>query len=197
MPTSGNTTRKEQITDTAATLFSQRGYMATSMRDIAEKMGIEAASLYNHISSKEDILHAICFDMAQQFLNTIDEVNDIYFDAEQKLRMAIQNHVTILTANLTKSKVFLHEWRYLTTENKAEFITQRDKYEKGFTVILQNGEDENLFKEVDKKFAVLNILSSLNWITEWYKPDGSMTAEEIAKKLSDFILMGLSKPLPY
>jgi TetR/AcrR family transcriptional regulator, cholesterol catabolism regulator len=197
MPTSGNTARKEQIIDTAANLFSQRGYMATSMRDIAESMGIEAASLYNHISSKEDILHAICFDMAQQFLNTIDEVNDIYFDAEKKLRMAIQNHVAILTQNLTKSKVFLHEWKYLTADNKTEFIAQRDKYEKEFTVILHNGEDENLFKEVDKKFAVLNILSSLNWITEWYKPEGSMTPEQIAQKLSDFILMGLSKPKPF
>lgn len=197
MPNSNGISRKEQITETAAKLFSERGYMATSMRDIAEKMGIEAASLYNHISGKEEILHSICFDMAHLFIRAIDEVNDIYFDAEKKLRMAIQNHIEILTANLTRSTVFLHEWKYLTGENRSAFIALRDKYEKEFTVILQNGEDENLFKEVDKKFAVLNILSSLNWITEWYKPTGEMTPEQIATKLSDFVLMGLSKPKPY
>lgn len=197
MPNTGSSARKEQIIETASKLFSQRGYMATSMRDIADKMGIEAASLYNHISSKEEILQDICFDQAQLFLRAIAEVNDIYFDAEKKLRMAIQNHVEILTANLTQSKVFLQEWKYLGDENKAEFIKLRDTYEKEFTVILSNGEDENLFKGVDKKFAVLNILSSLNWIVEWYKPDGEMTPTQIAEKLSDFVLMGLSKPKPF
>lgn len=182
---------------TSAQLFSERGYMATSMRDIADKMGIEAASLYNHISGKEDILQEICFGLANLFLQAVDEVNDIYFDAEQKLRMAIQNHVEILTANLTKSKVFLHEWRYLSPDKKSEFIRLRDLYEEEFTVILQNGEDENLFNVVDKKFAVLNILSSVNWITEWYRPDGRMSPQEIARKLGDFILTGLSKPKPF
>lgn len=197
MPQSGNIARINQIIETAAKLFSERGYIATSMRDIADSMGIEAASLYNHITSKEEILHAICFEKAQLFLQAIDEVNDIYFDAEKKLRMAIKNHVGILAKNLTHSKVFLHEWRYLGEANKNEFIRLRDKYEHEFTVILQNGEDENLFKGVDKKFAVLSILSSLNWITEWYKPDGAMNPDEIADKLSDFILMGLSKAKPF
>ncbi|HYG16143.1 MAG TPA: TetR/AcrR family transcriptional regulator [Bacteroidia bacterium] len=197
MPTSTSTARREQIMQTSAQLFSERGYMATSMRDIADKMGIEAASLYNHISGKEDILQEICFGLANLFLQAVDEVNDIYFDAEQKLRMAIQNHVEILTANLTKSKVFLHEWRYLGGDKKSEFIRLRDLYEEEFTVILQNGEDENLFNVVDKKFAVLNILSSVNWITEWYRPDGRMSPQEIAQKLGDFILTGLSRPKPF
>lgn len=197
MPTKGNSARKEQIIETAANLFSQRGYMATSMRDIADSMGIEAASLYNHISSKEEILHDICFSHAQLFLKAVDEVNDIYFDAEKKLRMAIQNHVEILTSNLTQSKVFLQEWKYLGDANRIEFIRLRDRYEKEFTVILQNGEDENLFQAVDKKFAVLNILSSLNWIVEWYKADGPMSPTELATKLSDFVLTGLSKPKPF
>jgi AcrR family transcriptional regulator len=197
MPTKASTSRKEQIIETAANLFSQNGYMATSMRDIAEAMSIEAASLYNHISSKEEILQDICFNHAELFLKAIDEVNDIYFDAEKKLRMAIQNHVEILTSNLTQSKVFLQEWKYLGEANRLDFIKLRDRYEKEFTVILQNGEDENLFKGVDKKFAVLNILSSLNWIVEWYKPDGAMTPIQIAEKLSDFVLMGLSKSKPF
>ena len=197
MPQSGNIARKNQIVETAAQLFSERGYMATSMRDIADSMDMEAASLYNHITSKEEILYAICFETAQLFLQAVDEVNDIYFDAEKKLRMAIQNHVGILAQNLTRSKVFLHEWRYLGDVNRKEFIRLRDKYEQEFTVILQNGEDENLFKGVDKKFAVLSILSSLNWITEWYKPDGAMNPEQIADKLSDFILMGLSRAKPF
>lgn len=189
--------RKEQILSIATELFSVNGYSATSVRDIAEKAQIEAPSLYNHISSKEEILQIICFSLAGKFINAIDEVNDIYFDAEKKLRMAIQNHVEILTNNLPQSIVFLYEWRRLGPDNLKKFIQLRDQYEKSFITILEDGEKENLFQEVDKKFAALNILASVNWIVEWYKPDGKMSPAEISEKLSDFILSGLNKKKPY
>jgi len=189
--------RKSQILDAAAKLFSERGYTATSMRDIAENIEMEAASLYNHIASKEALLHSICFEMAQRFINAIAEVNDIYFDGEDKLKMAVYNHVQILTENLNAAKVFLYEWRNLNTNHIAEFIELRDRYEKGIIDIIETGEQENIFNEVDKKFAALNILSSVNWIVEWYKPEGQMTPKEIASKLCDFILSGLKKQKPF
>ena len=105
--------RKEQIILTAAQLFKQKGYEASSMRDIALVLNIEAASLYHHIKSKEEILELICFSMAQKFLSAIAEVNDIYFNAEEKLRKAILHHVEIITEDINKSAVFLREWRSL------------------------------------------------------------------------------------
>lgn len=190
-------TRKDQILNTSAGLFSRKGYSATSMRDIAENLKIEAASLYNHISSKEELLHRICFALADKFLAAIDEVNDIYFNGEEKLRMAVKNHVQILTSNLDESKVFLYEWRHLSDDNRHAFIALRDKYEAGIIEILKTGEQENVFFEGDKKFAALNILSSVNWIVEWYKPGGKMTPDEIADKLCNFILTGLKKEKPF
>ncbi|TNE78352.1 MAG: TetR/AcrR family transcriptional regulator [Bacteroidetes bacterium] len=189
--------RKEQIIHVAAELFSQKGYAGTSMRDIAERMEMEAASLYNHISSKEEILHTICFSMADRFLAGIEEVNDIYFNGEEKIRMMVKNHVAILTSSPEEAKVFLHEWRHLTGEHLQNFIVLRDKYENGIVEMLQTGIQENVFDDVDQKFAALNILSSVNWIVEWYKPNGKMSPEEIAQKLCDFILSGLKKKQPY
>jgi AcrR family transcriptional regulator len=186
-----NSSRKAQIIQTSAGLFREKGFEAASMRDIARTLGIEAASLYSHIKSKDELLETICFDMADKLLKAIDEVNDIYFNAEEKLRLAITNHVKIVTGNLDSSSVFLREWRHLKPEKQKEFITLRNRYEEGFTRILVNGENENVFEAADKKFAVLTILSAVNWITEWYKPDGRMTPEEIAGHLSDFILTGL------
>lgn len=192
---SGN--RKAQIIEVASRLISEKGYHAASMRDLAEMLNIEAASLYNHIASKEEILHHICFDMASQFINSIQEVNDIYFNGEDKLRMLVRQHVLILTDNLDKAQVFLREWRHLSEANKTEFIALRDRYEQGIIEVLQTGELENLFLEVDKKFAALNILSSLNWIVEWYKPNGKMTPQAIGDKLCQFILTGLKKRTPF
>lgn len=187
--------RKEQILQTAARLFRAKGYASTSMRDIATEMGIEAASLYHHIKSKEEILETMCFSMADQLIAAIKEVNDIYFNAEEKLRMAIKNHVRIITQNVNQSAVFLHEWRSLSEPRLSEFKQLRDTYENELKVILEEGINEDIFDNVDQKFATLTILSTVNWINEWYKPEGSMNAEQIAQKLSDFIMGGLRKKL--
>ena len=186
-----NPTRKEQILKTAAKLFRQKGFEAASMRDIAGDLGIEAASLYSHIKSKDELLETICFRMADELLKAIDEVNDMYFNAEEKLNSAIKNHVKIVTGDLDSSSVFIREWRRLPKEKLEEFIKLRNKYEEGFRQILVNCENENVFEAPDKKFAVLTILSAVNWITEWYSPKGNMTPEEIAEHLSSFILTGL------
>lgn len=186
-----NGSRKEQIIHSAAKLFKEKGFGAASMRDIAGLMGIEAASLYSHIKSKDEILETICFNMADLLLKSIDEVNDIYFNAAEKLQLAIKNHVRIITGDLNASSVFLREWRHLTKPKLRKFIEMRNRYEAGFMQILVNGENENVFEAPDKKFAVLTILSAVNWITEWYDPKGKMTADEISEHLTEFIMTGL------
>jgi AcrR family transcriptional regulator len=195
MTESQTISRKEQIIVTAAQLFKQKGYEASSMRDIALVLNIEAASLYHHIKSKEEILELICFSMAQKFLSAIAEVNDIYFNAEEKLRKAILHHVEIITEDINKSAVFLREWRSLPENSLKDFMQLRNHYESEFTHIIENGMQEDIFENVDKKFAVLSILSSVNWINEWYQADGKMNAEEIAKKISDFVMGGLRKKM--
>ena len=185
--------RKDQIIQVAADLFKIRGYEATSMRDIALQLEIEAASLYHHIKSKEEILEKICFSMADQFLTGIEEVNDIYFSAEEKLRKAILHHVEIITEDIDKSAVFLREWRSLPEKPLADFMQLRNHYENEFTHIIDDGIKEDIFDAVDKKFAVLSILSSVNWINEWYHADGKMSPQEIATKISDFVMGGLRK----
>lgn len=187
------TQRKEEILQVSQRLFREQGYASTSMRDIASALGMEPASLYSHIKSKEDLLAQTCFEMAEKFLLAIDEVNDIYFDAEQKVKMAVENHVEILTSNLNAAVVFVREWRHLSEPAYSRFLEMRHRYEAGIREIIQTGINENKFNEVDKKFAALTILSSVNWIVEWYRPEGSKSSSEIAAELTRFILTGLKK----
>ena len=185
--------RKAEIVRAAAHLMRGNGYAGTSMRDIASALNMEAASLYNHFASKEDILKEICFSMGDAFNIALREVNDIYFNAAERLGMAVRAHIRLLTENPDAGPVFLHEWRHLGEPSLSRFKKLRDEYEAAFRAIIRNGEEEGVFHEVDHKFAALTILSSLNWVVEWYRPDGGMSPDEIAERLTRFILSGLSK----
>ncbi len=187
------TERKKEILSLSQSVLKEKGYAATSVRDIAKALDMEPASLYSHFKSKEDILKITCFEMADKFELAVKEVNDIYFNAEEKLRMAIKLHVEILTSHLDSALIFIRDWRNLTGESLDQFIAKRNVYEAGFREIVQTGIDEGVFKETDKKFAALTILSSVNWIVEWYKPNGTLNPKQIAEKLSAFILSGLEK----
>ena len=117
--------RKEQIHHTARNLFREKGYVATSMRHIASELGIEAASLYSHIKSKEEILQQICFDMAQQFFAVTDELQKANIPAKELLKRAVEEHIRIITANMDASVVFLHEWRHLSEPYLSDFKLMR------------------------------------------------------------------------
>src|SRR6056300_239172 len=116
------TERKREVIAEAQKVLKNKGFAATSVRDIAKALEMEPASLYSHFSSKEDILKITCFDMAEKFELAIKEVNDIYFNAEEKLRMAIKFHVEILTENLDSALIFIRDWRNLTENSLEEFI---------------------------------------------------------------------------
>ena len=185
-------TRKIQIRQIAQNLFRERGYMATSMRDLASAVGVEPASLYNHFKSKSAILQAICFDLADQFFEAIDGL-DKELSPETQLAKAIEFHIIVIVKNLDASGVFLHEWRFLEEPHLTAFKKMRYEYETRFERILMEGIEEGVFKKIDIKFYMLNLFSSMNWIYDWYKPEGKLSVNDISQQLTDLLLNGIKK----
>lgn len=179
--------RKTHIRQSAQKLFRKKGYSATSMREIAEEVGIKAASLYNHFKKKEEILANICFDMASQFFSGLEEVRKMDISPTETLRRAINAHVKVVVTDLNASAVFLHEWRSLDKNNLKKFMTQRKRYEENFYEIVEKGIEAKEFREVDVHFFCLGLFSAMNWLYDWYKPDGKLSPEQIAYQL--FVLM--------
>lgn len=185
--------RKDQIREIAQAMFREKGYAATSMRDLAAAVGIEAASLYNHIKSKEELLKEICYDSAEEFFTAINKVTHSTASADLRLTFAIQEHIKVVTNNLDGSAVFLHEWRFLTEPYLSEFKAKRKYYRLEFQQLIEQGIATGVFKPVDAKLYSLSILSALNWIYDWYKPDGELTPETLAAQFSYLILEGLNR----
>lgn len=185
--------RKDHIHQTAQNLFRQNGYAATSMRDLAEGVGIEAASLYSHIKSKEEILQAICFKMANEFFEGMEKVDLAGVTAEEKLRMAIKEHLKVIAANRDAAAVFFHDWRHLSEPYLSDFKQMRRRYENGFRHIVSEGMENGVFKKGDTKFIVLTIFSAMNWTYDWYNPRKKLNATDLANDLCSILLNGLKK----
>ncbi len=184
-------TRKEQVIQTATELFKDKGYAATSMRDLANELGIEAASLYYHIKSKEEILQSICFEMADAFIQGLDDVEHRDISNREKLYQGIINHTKVIARDLPAAAVFLNEYRYLSAPWLKKFLRLRINYINRFKKIIEDGIKEGEFKNVNKKLAVMTIFSSLNWMPNWYNPKGKIDPEAVSKQLAQLLINGL------
>jgi AcrR family transcriptional regulator len=185
--------RKDQILAAAERLFREKGYLATSVRDIGNAVGVRGASLYHHIGGKEELLWAIASRAADEFFAALQPIVASDLATPLKLRRAIIAHVGVIARNLDAAAVYFNEWRHLGPEQRAAYTRRRDEYENCFRQILWQGQREGLFTVPDEKFAARFVLSALNWTHQWYRPNGPMKPEEIGATLADLVMNGLSR----
>lgn len=189
----GSSNKKGIILTEAAKLFKQKGFGGTSMRDLAEKVGIEAASMYNHIRSKDEILEEICFRIAHEYLSHISEIEDTNQSFREKIKAIIRLHVRMIINDAAAVSVANSEWKYLTEAKMVLYKEIRKDYEKRFAHIIERGIEEGEFKEVNVSVALFTMLSSLRWIELWYKPDREISPEKLEEDLINLLLNGLNK----
>jgi AcrR family transcriptional regulator len=177
--------RKEQILDAAARLFSDRGYHATSMRELGEATGLLPGSLYAHFSGKEEILYQIVVEAARQFLGGMEALRTMQAPPQDKFRAAMRAHIAVVANDADGARVFLHEWRALRGRRRTEISRLRERYEKLWDDIIRD------VQPADPKLARLLALSAANWTYIWYDPNGPLGPEEVADRFSDLLLGGL------
>lgn len=182
--------RKEQITGIAQSLFRTKGYAATSMRDLAREIGIEPASLYSHVRSKEELLQTICFKIARQFFDALHPVLAAELRAEEKLARAIEAHVRVIIDNLDATTVFFHEWKHLSEPHLSDFKLLRNRYEKQFRDLIEEGITRGEFDEVDAHISVKLLFGMMNSLHEWYNPKGKLKQKEIVKYIVETFVHG-------
>lgn len=186
--------RKRQIEDVASGLFSARGYAATSVRDIARALDMQGGSLYAHISSKEDVLWEIVSRAAERFHAAVRPIANGTQSAAERLAGMVRAHIGVVTGDIEHAIVFLHEWRFLGPERRAAIGRQRDAYEAYFRAVIAEGMANGEFRPADPKMAGLAILSGVNGIAQWYRPDGQRPPDAIADAFADLFLHGLVAP---
>lgn len=182
---------RESILEAAAQVFRQKGFHGASMQDIANAVNLQKASLYHHVSSKQEILLALLDRALELLLQRISAITTQEIPPDQKLQEMIQAYLEILTENRDLSAVLLFEHRSLERKQHARHVPNRDKFEALWRGVLQEGVAAGCFQCDDPAMTARAILGILNWTITWYRPDGPLEIEEIADQYSKLLLHGL------
>jgi len=191
--TKKNSTKKEIIIEKAARLFREKGFGAASMRDIAETVGVEAASLYNHIQSKSEILQAICFKVANEFISHLEEVERSGDSLLKKMETIIRFHIRMMLEQYEYVYISDHEWRHLSEPYLSNFLNQRRSYRKRLGDLIEEGITKNEMKNIEPYVAVLTILSAISGIESWQRSRKSTSAETLETNMVKYLIEGLKK----
>lgn len=188
-----NSTIKDIILLNAAELFRKKGFAAASVRELAESLGIEAPSLYNHIGSKAELLQEICFDVATDYTAHMADVLNSPKNAIEKTAEIIRFHVRKLSTDFDKVFVSEHEWKRLPQKYLDTFLAQRKVYEKNMIEIIKEGIEKNLFKNLLPSIAVLAILSAVRGLELRQRHKNEFTIEELEDTMVQHLLHGIIK----
>lgn len=186
-----SSSKKELIITKAARLFREKGYSATSMRDLAEEVGIEAASLYNHIQSKSEILQEICFRVANQYMTHIEHAETSGLATIAKVEAILRFQIKQMLHNFEQVYVADREWKHLPEPYLSNLKNQRRLYRKRFAQIITQGILVSEIKDIDAPTAVLIMLHAVSGIESWHRSSAKISGEDLERNMVMILIEGL------
>ncbi|WP_186987550.1 TetR/AcrR family transcriptional regulator [Constantimarinum furrinae] len=184
-------TRKEEIIEVASQLFKEKGYNAVSMRDIALAMGIKAASLYNHISGKQELLSTLILRVAREFTLGMNSVMQSSESPLKKIERIIELHIDI-TVNYSEGLAALNnDWMHLENEDLESFVRMREDYEENFRQIIKQGIELGEIKSYHPEVILFSILSTLRTLYLWYQKRGKLDVNLLKREMVAVLIQGI------
>lgn len=182
---------KADVVATAGRMFAERGYHGTSMRELGRELGLLGSSLYSHIDSKEDLLVEVVDEGARLFLESARQASE--GSPEDRLRSLISGHVDVVLDHQDVVRTYLNEARMLDDAHRSRVVEARDTYEAVFREVIERGVSDGQFRtDVDPKISAIFILSVLNALERWYRPEGHLDRDEIKAAIHESSLRALT-----
>ncbi|RNI30602.1 TetR/AcrR family transcriptional regulator [Rufibacter latericius] len=185
--------RREGIMEAAAQLFKQKGFGGTSMRDLAEQVGMDAATMYHYISSKDQILQTICFAIANTYVTQLAEIEQAQTSFKEKLKALVRLHIHLMVTKGAEVSVTNNDWKYLSSGALEEFKELRNQYEKRFASLIEQGIAAGELQEVNRSVALFTLLSAVRWVELWWRPNRGISLEELENTILTILFKGLEK----
>jgi TetR/AcrR family transcriptional regulator, cholesterol catabolism regulator len=183
---------QQAIVTASAELFACNGFGATSLDDIAEKLGVTKGALYYHVKNKEEILRLIYLMVLTVSEEPLRHIVDSDLPPPEKLRRAVEHHTAVAADRSPAMTVFYREQSHLTGPFAKEIILRKKAYERYFERIIEEGQKAGVFRlDVDPKIAIFGLLGMCNWLSQWYKSSGQYTPQHIAAMFLNMVENGL------
>jgi AcrR family transcriptional regulator len=184
------TSTADRLLRHAAALFRHKGYAGSTTRELAQLLGVQKASLYHHIRSKEDLLFEISMNSLREITAAVAKAAA---DApeEDRLQRMIVTHMEVALRDQDMHTTMLIELRSLSADRRAEVLAGRDEYERLLLdAIVREQGAKRIRTDIDARTLTLALLNLLNWTIFWYNPDGDQSPGELAKILCSVFLDG-------
>jgi AcrR family transcriptional regulator len=186
--------RRLEILRAAGREFRSRGFMETGMRGIAEAAELSPANLYNYFQGKHEILFFCQDSSLDRMIASLEKARRVKTGAAARVRLVIVSHLRCLLDEVEGSAAHLLT-NALPPRQQRYLVAKRDRYELGVRNLIASGMRAGEFVSGDAALLARAMLGSLNWSVQWFRPDGPMTAEQIAEELADYLIRGLlAKP---
>ncbi|HEX8684790.1 MAG TPA: TetR/AcrR family transcriptional regulator [Ardenticatenaceae bacterium] len=184
--------RRDELLAKAARLFREKGYHATTMKDIAADLEILPGSLYHHIDSKESLLLEIMQRGIEVLLARVRPVVNSELAPTEKLKQIVHIHIASIADYPDVLAVFLHELKSIPEGRRSEQKRLRDEYDHLLRSVLEEGIAQGSFRPLDSRMVTFAVLGMLNWLYAWYRPSGGLSPAEIAEHYCSIVLYGIA-----
>lgn len=187
--------RRREVTAAAVAVFSERGYRATSMSDVAERLGMGKASLYHYVGSKEEILVELYEDVLRENVIAARRIASAEGTATDALAELIADRVVYTCRNRELLRVFFEEEAELPSRQQSRLVAVRHEYEQTLLDMVARGEAAGEFTlATTPQIFVNTVLGAANWTYKWFQPHGPLTPEELGAQMAAILLATLRKP---
>lgn len=183
-----------QFIEESLKLFHQKGFKATTMRDIAQNLNIEAATIYNYIKSKQELLDQLLFEIANKFQTGIQNISASSYSPLEKIKLLVAMNVRLTVENPYHVALLVNEWKHLEEPRLTMFLENRGSYEHQFQAIVAAGIEQRELRSMELELATNAILSSVRWLFSWYTPEkANLNPIEMEKQMIDFVMKGIAQ----
>ena len=182
-----NSKRRKELVAIAARLFSNQGYESTTVRMLADAMGIKSGSLFHHFNDKQEILYAVIESGMLHAMEIASQTLANALTPRERLYTLARAHLSTLLEDRDAHVVAIYEWRSLTQESRDWLVKLRDAYENSWREVIKECHDAGLLAG-DQSLQRHLALGALNWTVQWYKPEGGLSPDELAEELVAMLL---------
>ena len=180
--------RRGQLIRESARLFREKGYEATSVRDIAAATGLQSGSWVYHFKTKQDILAAVMEEGLQRALERIEAIGRDQLPPREQFRALLRAHLdTILAPGQDFIPVLLYEWRSLEAKSRPRVVALQRRYEAVWEKVMAQLQRSGEWAHPTRIDRLL-MFGALNWMAHWYRPDGPFDVAQLADEAERFFL---------